>query len=102
LSFSPEQNTLAFSGSIRTSIGNTEFNIYAYDITTKELSQLTEGQGENFWPSWLPNVNYMLFESIRFGDYEIYLMKRGESAVTNLTQNPSGDSFPLWRDLRDQ
>jgi hypothetical protein len=72
------------------------------DFTT--IMKLTNGTGpeENYWPVWTKGGNneYVLFQTNRFGNEEIVIMKADglsyPNGIINLTNDPASDLIPDW------
>ena len=57
---------------------------------------LTNHEGDDFGPAWLPDGRYIAFDSDRDGDREIYLMAADGSNVRRLTDREGMDGLPTW------
>lgn len=79
-------------------------NIYKMDENGGNVEQLTFGVGgeSNLNPAWTGGSHngYIIFDTNKFGNSEIVLMKAetGEypGGIINLTNNPATDRFPDW------
>jgi hypothetical protein len=82
----------------------TPHNIIKIDKDGNQLIKLTFGQGSesNSFACWTKggNDDYILFESNRYGDYEIVAMKADgisyPAGMINLSNNPATDKEPDW------
>jgi TolB protein len=63
-------------------------------VDGSDLHALTSNQGENWSPSWSPDGAYLVFQTNRDGNWEIYLMNADGSNPHNLTNNPADDQYP--------
>lgn len=61
-----------------------------------EENCLTHNAFENSYASWSPDGEWIVFESNRDGDWEIYLMDRNGQNVKRLTHAPGEDRRPGW------
>jgi TolB protein len=101
-SWSPDGATLAF---VRTVNGyNQLFLVNAVDGTG--LVQLTTGETHNDFPSWSPDGQYIVYSTNRGwnrypyatekGVFNLYLLKRDGTGVTQLTEGDSIATDPDW------
>jgi len=74
------------------------FEIYTVELATNRLNQLTEGQGNNLYPSWSPNGIQLAFISDRNGDNDVYIMDANGGGSTLITADDKGaeDVSPSW------
>jgi TolB protein len=89
--WSPNGQLLAFSW--RRPNGN--YDLYAMDIATHELVELTRDAGRNERPSWASDGRHMVFESTRSGTRQIWSMLADGSTVRQLTTEGQNES-PNW------
>ena len=68
-----------------------------------EPQRLTNDPAEDMRPAWSPDGEYLLFNSERDGNWEIYvidvaavLQGSGDSAPRRLTDSPGWELFPVW------
>ena len=52
--------------------------------------------GRSDHPRWSPDGKWIVFDSTRDGNYEIYIMRADGSGQKRLTQNPWQDLFPIF------
>jgi Tol biopolymer transport system component len=52
--------------------------------------------GRSDHPRWSPDGEWIVFDSTRDGNYEIYIMRADGSEQTRLTENPWQDLFPIF------
>ena len=90
-SWSPNGQLLAFSW--RRPSGN--YDIYAMDIVSQQLVQLTRDAGRNERPSWAPDGRHIVFESTRTGTRQIWSMLADGSDARQLTTQGQSES-PNW------
>jgi TolB protein len=89
--WSPNGQLLAFSW--RRPDGN--FDIYAMDIATRQLVQLTRDAGRNEKPSWAPDGRHLVFQSARTGKWQIWTMLADGTGARQLTTEGQNES-PNW------
>jgi TolB protein len=90
-SWSPNGQLLAFSW--RRPSGN--YDIYAMDIVSQQLVELTKDEGRNERPSWAPDGRHIVFESTRTGSRQIWSMLADGSQPHQLTFEGQNES-PSW------
>jgi TolB protein len=90
-SWSPNGQLLAFSW--RRPSGN--YDIYAMDIVSHQLVELTRDAGRNERPSWAPDGRHLVFESTRTGTRQIWSMLADGSQPRQLTFEGQNES-PNW------
>ena len=90
-SWSPNGQLLAFSW--RRPSGN--YDIYAMDIVSQQLVELTKDEGRNERPSWAPDGRHIVFESTRTGTRQIWSMLADGSQPHQLTLEGQNES-PSW------
>lgn len=90
-SWSPNGQLLAFSW--RRPSGN--YDIYAMDIVSQQLVELTRDAGRNERPSWAPDGRHIVFESTRTGTRQIWSMLADGSHPHQLTFEGQNES-PSW------
>jgi TolB protein len=71
------------------------YDIKIYDLATKEVRQLTEGQGSNESPSYSPNGRHIAFTSSRRGKYQVFTIDRDGRNVRQVTRE-GGNFTPDW------
>jgi Tol biopolymer transport system component len=71
-------------------------DIFTMSADGSDVRQLTDVQGDNFWPAWSANGRRIAFTSTRDGNYEIYTMDADGQNQTRLTTNPANDWTPTW------
>lgn len=75
--------------------GSANAEIWTYDLATKEFKQLTEFDGQDLWPLWLPDSKSIVFVSERDGTYNLYKMSASGGKPTQLTKYAGdGVRFP--------
>jgi TolB protein len=90
-SWSPNGQLVAFSW--RRPSGN--YDIYAMDIVSHQLVELTRDEGRNERPSWAPDGRHLVFESTRTGTRQIWSMLADGSQPRQLTYQGQNES-PNW------
>ena len=89
--WSPNGQLLAFSW--RRPSGN--YDIYAMDIVSRQLVELTKDAGRNERPSWAPDGRHLVFESTRTGTRQIWSMLADGTQQRQLTFEGQNES-PNW------
>jgi TolB protein len=89
--WSPNGQLIAFSW--RRPSGN--YDIYAMDIVSRQLVELTRDAGRNERPSWAPDGRHIVFESTRTGTRQIWSMLADGSQPHQLTFEGQSES-PNW------
>ena len=83
-------NEIAFAA--RTGPG---MDIKVISLATREVRQLTFGEGTNESPSWAPNGRHVAFSSTRSGKTQIFTMARDGKNLKQITQ--TGNNYqPDW------
>ena len=60
------------------------------------VPQSLSTQGDDVFPVWSPNGDYLAFVSRRDGNPEIYVLDLHTGGVRNVSNHPSADSSPAW------
>jgi len=89
--WSPNGQLLAFSW--RRPNGN--YDIYAMDVASHQLVELTRDAGRNERPSWAPDGRHLVFESTRTGTRQIWTMLADGTEARQLTTQGQSES-PNW------
>ncbi len=89
--WSPDGTALAF-----TSLRNGHPQIYLYNLTTDELTNLSGNQFEDFMPAWAPSSKQLAFVSTRLGTYRIYLMDQDGDHQTGFSRSRAPNLHPIW------
>jgi TolB protein len=89
--WSPNGQLLAFSW--RRPDGN--YDLYAMDISSHQLVELTRDAGRNERPSWAPDGRHLIFESTRTGTRQIWTMLADGTEARQLTKQGQNES-PNW------
>ena len=89
--WSPNGQLLAFAW--QRPDGN--YDIYAMDVATRQLVELTRDTGRNERPWWAPDGRHIIFESTRTGTRQIWTMLADGSLPRQLTLEGHNES-PNW------
>ena len=66
------------------------------NVDGSNLTSLSNGTHDDFYPSFSPKNDRILFYSNRDGNYEIYSMNSDGTNVMRLTNDPGSDRNPRW------
>jgi Tol biopolymer transport system component len=70
-------------------------DVWLLDEEGREF-QLTHNQADDLAPAWSPDGTRIVFETLRDGNSEIYVMNSDGSEQVNLTRNSAPDHAPAW------
>jgi len=85
-------------------------HLHLFDLATRSLRQLTQGQSDELLPAWSPDGQYLVFSSKRVGDdpdrhdnWDLYVIQAAPGAVarqvttfTGPDNDPDWESRPAW------
>ncbi|MDR0485264.1 MAG: Tol-Pal system beta propeller repeat protein TolB [Elusimicrobiota bacterium] len=77
-------------------IGNSNYDIYIYDLRTSNITKLTQGNGNNEDPVWSPDGRFVAFSSTRGGKREIYIMSIDGLSIRKLAEIAGNSYTPSW------
>ena len=72
------------------------FEIYKMTADGKNAENLTNNKAVDFWSSWSPDAEHIIFYSNRDGNNEIYRMNEDGTNLVNLSNHPSHEYLPTW------
>jgi TolB protein len=84
-------NRIAFCG-----MYEGRFNIFTVDPDGRNLTLLTNGQGNNEDPCWSPDGRYIVFSSNREGGYHLYIMTANGQNQRRVTFTKGQETSPSW------
>ena len=70
-------------------------NIFLFDIVSGKITQLTNG-GNNAAPAFSPDGRWVVFNSQRNGNADIFVMHPDGTGVRQVTSDPEPDWQPRW------
>lgn len=92
MSWSPDGIHLAFN-----SVCNESYSqIYLFNIVTKEIVSLSDGDHQGVSPDWSPDGEKIAYVSNQLGNQEIFLIEIESGEIINLTNHPANDIQPSW------
>jgi len=95
--FSPDGTRVAFTVSEPWKADKQTRHIWLYDVTAKQLHQLTFSQKSESSPRWSPDGKSLAFLSDREGDHQqIYLLRMEGGEASALTKGKAGVSAFSW------
>jgi TolB protein len=83
-------NEIAYSG--RTGAG---FDIKVYDVATRQIRQITSGEGSNESPSYSPSGRHLAFTSTRYGSTQVFTIGRNGRGLRQITR-AGNNQTPAW------
>jgi dipeptidyl aminopeptidase/acylaminoacyl peptidase len=81
---------------------NQRLHIFAVDVSTKQVRQLTQGNFDEHSIDWSPDAKEILFASNRepnqdeFFNYDIFALKVADNSIRRLTATEYNEYEPLW------
>ncbi|MEM9193330.1 MAG: hypothetical protein AAGF12_29415 [Myxococcota bacterium] len=77
-------------------VGNFD-QLFSVDAATGTgLTQLTNNQANNRYPTWSPDGRYVVFTSNMAGSWDLYALRPDGTGLVQLTQGPSNATSPHW------
>jgi len=89
--WSPDGRHIAF-----VSYQEDNYDLFIINISTGEITQLTDSTNSERFPSWSPDGQWIVFSTNRDGNWEIYVMSLDGSKLTRLTDDSGKDTEPDW------
>ena len=89
--YSPDEKRIAF-----VSFRDSNSDIYAFDLETQEVTQLTMHLGYDSYPDWSPDGGQIAFVSSRDGNNDVFTMTVNREQLTNLTKSVTDEYHPTW------
>jgi TolB protein len=83
-------NEIAYSG--RTGAG---FDIKVYDVATRQIRQITFGEGSNESPAYSPSGRHLAFTSTRYGSTQVFTIGRNGRGLRQITK-VGNNQMPAW------
>ena len=88
--WSPRGDKIAYASSVKG-----RFDIMVQNISTGEVTNLTQNGGDDESPSWSPDGRYLAFASNRGGSYQRSIIRADAVGATDRTKKPNCNS-PCW------
>lgn len=88
--WSPDGTKLAFVGRDR------NFDVFTVQADGKNMSRITQDQGNNEDPDWSPDGRYLVFSSTRNGRSEIWMSSADGRHQVPVTPGSGGWTQPTW------
>ena len=93
----PTVNCIVFTSGSNWNIPGGNEDIYVMDANGQNRQRLAENRQNDWYPSWSPAGEQIVFMSNRDGDFDIYVMDADGGNPQNLTNNNrQNDISPAW------
>ncbi len=89
--WSPDGTKLAYSAKT-----NGIRQIWIYDFTTEEETQLTSGAGNKENPFWAPNSKHIVFNSTDNTHSELYIVNLNQPEAVKISRGEGKKHYPSW------
>ena len=97
--WSPDGSKIAYSQNyLSAGVPQAEVHVVNPDGSNDIVLTSSAGRDEN--PRWSPDGNYLVFQSERDGNFELYSMSKDGSNQTRLTNSPHWDGWASWAKLQ--
>jgi TolB protein len=90
-SWSPDGKRLVYRSPATTGKG-----LRIIDVSTEQITELTNGPHNDNFPAWSPAGDRIAFTSDRDGDYEIYSIRTDGKELKRLTHALGNDAHSTW------
>ena len=83
----------------KTDAGGYIFNLFVYDVSTGQTTQLTHGDVETSYPAWSTDGRHVIYSSDIDGKpskHNLYIRGLGDEAAIRLTQGDWQDRYSYW------
>lgn len=97
--YSPDGKSLIFSLSEKTKRGRVVSSIFRYDISSKKLVRITDARRYvciDTSPCYSPDGKYIVFNSDRGGNQQLYIMDADGSNIRRLSYGNGRYATPVW------
>jgi Tol biopolymer transport system component len=94
--WSPDGSKLLFTRAFHDSGSVYTGDLWAWDVNSSELADLTGGSDDQRDAAWSPDGAQVLFVSNRDGNSDIFVADADGSGPTNLTSHGAEDTSPQW------
>lgn len=80
--------------------GDKEIYLAHYNRWTETIDsdplRLTDDPAEDDNPAWSPDGDWLVFQSDRNGNYDLWMMNRDGTGLVQVTTDPADDLLPAW------
>ncbi|MEM7799538.1 MAG: protein kinase [Chloroflexota bacterium] len=91
--WSPDGSKIAFHSN-----ANGVYDIFVLDMTTGELSTITNSQNNTFFPDWTPNGEWIIYHGeLADENRELFMSNVATSEVIRLTDSVDEERMPSWQ-----
>ena len=72
------------------------WRIFIVDPDNGNLRQISDGPGNDYQPAWAPDGEWIVFDSDRGGNRDLYRLRISTGDVVQVTRTASRDVMPAW------
>ncbi|MBI2382750.1 MAG: PD40 domain-containing protein [Gammaproteobacteria bacterium] len=94
--WAPSGSRFAFARGV-----NGRSQIFTFDESKNQLTQITFGDFNNFDPAWSPDGRRLVFVTTRNGNEDLYTIGEDGGSLVQITQGPTNDRSPTWSSTGD-
>lgn len=91
--FSPDGKQFAYERGIA---GTSNSEIFVQNLATSASKRITYSSSYDGWPTWSPDGTKLAFESLRSGQFQIWVASAAGGTATRLTHTSTGEVGPSW------
>jgi len=94
---SPDSEWVAFTSNRDSTPEEENWELYIAKVDNSEIRRVTYNTfAKDIDPAWSPDGRYIVFETDRDGNWELYLLDLATGAETRLTDSPFSDVNAFW------